>query len=437
MKYIRYGTYVVFCLCLFVQSASGQIWQKRYFGERANYTDTGKSIAFDGAGNIYVMGDSVVKATQNDLTLLKYSPAGVLLWAQRIDGTTHEGDTSTAFTVDTAGNSYIAGEVYSGDIRIGNYMVLHKYDPQGNLLWKQQRATPSYAWMMRVDGEGNLCILGNSIKSGDTQNSIMLLKYSPDGTVLVDSYYRYSLKEENVGRFMTFDTTGNIYVVAQIGESTVAIKYNSSGTPLWAYEVTKSRCVGIGIDGSNTLYVGANRMTGKEMNVYKLSSSGALKRKYAFRDSLHPYVQAKAMAVDIVGNVHLLGEISQSQTERKTDILVVKYKANGSLYWTNTYDGKLHVADYATAIALDSTGNVYAAGTSAENNYTRIRTDIVLLKYAPDGKVLSTRTYDDARHGYDRAFDMVYDPAGFIYITGQAYTDQYSKTDIITLKYVP
>lgn len=47
------------------------------------------------------------------------------------------------------------------------------------------------------------------------------------------------------------------------------------------------------------------------------------------------------------------------------DILVVKWSSSGVVKWARRYDGPSHSDDTATALAVDSAGNVVVAGTSA------------------------------------------------------------------------
>jgi hypothetical protein len=97
--------------------------------------------------------------------------------------------------------------------------------------------------------------------------------------------------------------------------------------------------------------------------------------------------------------------------------------------WYHTFDDATHHADYAAAGAVDSAGSVVSVGTSA--NATN---DIVLIKYAADGTLLWTRTYDGPAHLTDQAKAVVVDKDGNIYVGGTSYTSASAK-EFILLKY--
>ena len=45
-----------------------------------------------------------------------------------------------------------------------------------------------------------------------------------------------------------------------------------------------------------------------------------------------------------------------------SDIIIIKYRANGDTAWVRTYNGDYQ--DYGNCIAGDSSGNIYVGGSS-------------------------------------------------------------------------
>lgn len=111
--------------------AGNVLWVQTY--SEANLHDINMGLALDGAQNVYVEADSA-RFGANYLTL-KYSPAGVLQWSEKYTDNNPEsrphpiGDTMP-FAVDTAGNSYVSGFNATGS-------VLIKYDANGSLIWER------------------------------------------------------------------------------------------------------------------------------------------------------------------------------------------------------------------------------------------------------------------------------------------------------------
>jgi hypothetical protein len=87
------------------------------------------------------------------------------------------------------------------------------------------------------------------------------------------------------------------------------------------------------------------------------------------------YDEATGIALDSSGNVYVTGESSGSGTGG--DYATIKYDSAGSEIWVRRYNGPANGWDYATGIALDSSGNVYVTGRSwgsgTEYDYATIK----------------------------------------------------------------
>lgn len=84
---------------------------------------------------------------------------------------------------------------------------------------------------------------------------------------------------------------------------------------------------------------------------------------------------AVAIAVDGNGNVYVTG-YSLSSTDY--DYATIKYNANGDTLWTRRYNGPGNGSDEASAIAVDSNGNVYVTGYSIGSGTNN---DFATIKY--------------------------------------------------------
>ena len=149
--------------------------------------DYGKSVYTDLDGNCFIVGTfyetvdydfgiSLVSNGEHDIFIAKYNTDGLCEWAHSVGGTLD--DAAYAVTVDTTGNSYIAGH-FGNDIDFGNNIrlssnggsdiMIAKYDVDGECLWASN-----------AGGQGKDCAFGFCL---DNQNSCIITGfYNNDAT---------------------------------------------------------------------------------------------------------------------------------------------------------------------------------------------------------------------------------------------------------------
>ncbi len=135
--------------------------------------------------------------------------------------------------------------------------------------------------------------------------------------------------------------------------------------------------------------------------------------------------EATAMAVDSQGNVYVTGMLIISETpyHLNSSYLTVKYNTDGQLLWERFYDGPaLGNADWPAAIAVDAQGNVLVTGTSIGDG---TGWDYATVKYGPDGQELWARRYSGpgVPYNHDGAIGVAVDGQGNVCITGSSYYD--------------
>jgi hypothetical protein len=83
--------------------------------------------------------------------------------------------------------------------------------------------------------------------------------------------------------------------------------------------------------------------------------------------------------------------------------------------WVRRYDGPMHGEDLATCLAVDSAGNVYVAGPSAEDT-GNARLDFVTIKYRPNGDTAWVRRKVFSSNGIPSGLGV--DAGGNVYVSG-------------------
>lgn len=71
---------------------------------------------------------------------------------------------------------------------------------------------------------------------------------------------------------------------------------------------------------------------------------------------------ANALTSDTAGNIYVTGYSVGIETYY--DYCIIKYHPNGDTAWVRSYNGPGNYIDYANAIAVDVSGNVYVTGSS-------------------------------------------------------------------------
>lgn len=155
--------------------------------------DYAEEVLIDSSDSIYVVGytNSAGRSNGgNDISLLKYSPTGVKLWAKTWGGTGNEQVTGAA--LDSAGNVYVSGATNSPNLSAGlDDQILVKFDPSGAVQWSKSFGgtlndgfgivyiDPSdYIYLFGMVGSSSLVAIG-----GGSVFNLSLLKMDSSGNL--------------------------------------------------------------------------------------------------------------------------------------------------------------------------------------------------------------------------------------------------------------
>ena len=138
---------------------------------------------------------------------------------------------------------------------------------------------------------------------------------------------------------------------------------------------------------------------------------------------------AKAMTVDASGNVYVTGHSRNSSSHY--DYATTKYDSDGIEQWVARYNGPGNYHDTSKAIAVDAIGNVYVTGCSYgdETGY-----DYATIKYNSDGVEQWVARYNNPDNSNDIVYTMVLDEFGNVYVTGES-DDDTNRLNYTTIKY--
>jgi uncharacterized delta-60 repeat protein len=412
-----------------------EAWVARYNGPTNEY-DEGQAIAVDGSGSVYVTGYS-----GGDYVTIKYDTSGQEQWVAR-----YNGGSARAIAVDSSGNVYVTGQsVLSGGSL--DYATI-KYDSAGHEQWVARYNGPASdydsASSIVVDSSGNVYVTGESLGSG-TGLDYATIKYNSAGQQQWVARYNGPANGDDYAGYagaIVLDDSGNVYVTGgSAGSGTsddyATIKYNSAGRQQW---VARYNGPGNGGDHANAIAIdpaGNVCVTGFSTNLngnvacatVKYDSGGGRQEWVAQYSGSNILDYGIAIAVDSSHNIYVAGTSFASVTNG--DYVVIKYNSAGQEQWVARYDAGL--IEYATAIALDTSNNIYVTGTSSS---TGTNSDYATVKYNSFGQEQWAARYDGPGHDFDRANAIAIDGSGNVYVTGRSYGSGTGLSDCATIKYV-
>jgi hypothetical protein len=455
------GIILVLSISVLAEEPPMERWVARYNNLDNNSLNYSWALAVNNSGDVYVTGVSYNSGTtSSDYATIKYDPSGNQLWAKRYHGSGNSYDGARALAIDNSGNVYVTGLSY-GSSTHGDYATI-KYDPNGNQLWVKCYNGPGnnedVAQALALDNSGNVYVTGYSISGGTGYDPNFLdyatIKYSGlNGNQLWVNRYNGPGNNLDAGRALAIDNnSGNVCVTGySIGSGTgydyATVKYRpTDGNQLWVkrYDGPPSgddRPYALAIDGSGNVYVtGRSRGSGTSGDDYatvKYSPDGNQLWVARYNGPGDNNDWARALIVDNSGNVYVSGVTGYSDGgSTKYDYATVKYAPDGNQLWVARYNAlqsRYTPPETLAALAIDNSGNVYLAG----NKYSGVTSwdyDWVTIKYDPNGNQLWVTDYNGPANNTDEIYDLAIDNSGNVYVTGWSATSN-GTCDYATIKY--
>ena len=361
-----------------VQYALGVGVTGRYVDIRAN------AVATDAAGDAYVTGSLVgsanfaagqgaattlANAGSRDLYVAKYSPAGVLLWAEDMPGANGSSvGQGGGIAVDPSGNVLLTGS-YSGTITLGPGSgataltsgasafdgFVAKLDGSGRVLWARDIGASAYAvdagQAITADASGNVyatglfsgtATFGATALTTASQDDAFVTKLGPNGNFLwAVATQGSSYPAATQGNGIAVDASGNVGVA---GSFSAQVDFNP----------------GAGV--ANLTSAGS-----KDAFLWKLNPDGSFAWAEGFGGG--DVDQANAVAVDAAGDFVTTGGFTGRVAFGATtltaggseDAFVLKAGPTGAVLWARSFAGTAGPS-VGRAVTLDGAGDVLTDG---------------------------------------------------------------------------
>jgi len=236
-------------------------------------------------------------------------------WTATFDGESSNIETAQHATTDSAGNTYVVGYFrILGSITATTI----KYNQDGVQQWVANipNVIPH---MVAADNYGNVFV---SLRASTSSTSMSLIKYNSSG----EEQWTENFTITGIIRDMVLRDAGGgqteIYLAGGFSDNYVAIKYDTNGTPVWNATY----------DGGAAYYV-------------------------------------RAIAVDAAGNAYVTGEATYTTPQTERRYVTVKYNNAGTQQWIREYGYNTGINHFGLDVAVDSSGDIVVAGSSATVKY--------------------------------------------------------------------
>jgi hypothetical protein len=329
-----------------------------------------------------------------------------------------------------------------------NTCFIVKYNSNGNPIWA------------RKIGGTNGTFVGYSVTRDSSQN------------IIVTGTYNFQVE--------IYDATGKNVVFTlspQANQDTFVVKYDSSGTPLWARKISgtgndqaisvstdsSGNIIVVGFYASNPLNIFAadgstvsfslNNSGNNDAFIVKYDSNGTPLWARRIGGTLQD--QANSVSVDSSGNTVVTGQYTSSSlniyaangttvtfalgnSDTSTDSFLVKYDSSGTPLWARRIGGTGF--QVCNSVTTDSSGNIVVTGyfgsggttIYAANGTTAVFTlgianasaDLFLVKYDSSGTPLWVAMMTSS--GQDNVISVTTDSSGNIIVFGSCQTSPMS-----------
>jgi hypothetical protein len=320
-----------------------------------------------------------------------------------------------------------------------------QFAPAGTSLWSNRYSFATnitdIGRAVAVDGSGNVFVTGASLGS-DGLYDYATVAYSSLGQPLWTNRYSFGTSKDDLAYAMAVDGSGNVFVTgASLGSDVyydyTTVAYSGAGQPLWtnrySFATAKADIAqAMAVDGSGNVFVTGYSTGGDGYKDYAtVAYSGAGQplwtNRYSFATNQDDY--ANAMAVDGSGNVFVTGY--STGNDGYYDYATVAYSGAGQPLWTNRYSFTTNKTDVARAVAADGSGKVFVTGHSLGSGGF---SDYATVAYSGAGQPLWTNRYSFGANQSDDAHAVAVDGSGNVFVTGSSVSGDGSY-DFATVAY--
>lgn len=363
------------------------LWAKRFNGP-GNGIDEAKALAINSQGDVCVTGRSQNSLFNFDIATVKYSSSGAFQWVSYYDDTNSD-DIGNDVAFDNAGNVFVVGNS-------GLNGVFIKINPVNGLASCNFSNTNFGTWYTKlhkliIPPTGNATALN---EYGNTSTNYVTAWTNPFGTSNCFDYTAYYTQGQVAPRVFARSNSGDYflggYALDNNSDKEIRIfKMNNTNAPvLGTYNKAGSgdqEPTKMAIDASGNIYLSGfvdrepSAGINFDMLAIKFNTNGDTIWTRNYNGNAYNEDKAFDIALSQTSNPSVFTTGYSQRTSSGKDITTLKYDHNGSLQYELQYNGSGNGTDIGYNIQLDSYGSIIVSGESIGSSGQQ--EDGIVLKY--------------------------------------------------------
>jgi hypothetical protein len=310
-------------------------------------------------GGFYLTGTTTIPAGGEELFLIKIAADGSLVWQRTWNGKPNGLYEGNDVGVAPDGSVYVTGLFAPSGLQAGDVLLL-KFSPEGTLIWQRtwDSGNTETGEALAIAGDGSIYVSGgaNSLRE---YSPLKLLRFAPDGSLLWQSTWA----DIASGDALAIGPDGNVHVAG--------VAPRPDGTFNWDQVV-------LAIDPQGTLLWQRD-----------LAAGGVADAR-------------GGMTVAADGSIYVAGGLQAIQSGRAiNDTLITKFSPNGSLEWVRAYGANLD--DFPGGVLMLPDGNLLIGGVN-QSPFVGGPSFAYLLRVDPTGRGIGCTSVDGS--GLDKGEDV-------------------------------
>ena len=291
------------------------------------------------------------------------------------------------------------------------------------------------------DANGNLYLAGSTSSFGAGGEDALVLKYDPSGKLLWAK--TWGGPKDDAANAIAVGPDGFLYVTGSsfsfgsgcsfgACSSLFVLKLDPDGNLQWATNWNNPNTAygnSLAFDSMGNIYVAGSTLLGSAIAMKLSPSDGSVLWASSFSvpssaaGGFATATSASAVTVDSNGNLIVAGTWEYYDVDRAMWMplmLLVKYDANGNYLW----NAELAIPTYpgsSRSVVTDTPGNIYFVGgftllDCVSYNCAQTGSDAVALKFDSGGSLQWERSWGGT--GFSSASSVAVDPAGHLRVSG-------------------